>query len=302
MDYFEQKDAQMRQAFSHLVQDSSDEEIDEEDGEPTSSINDADDQKPVVLDGDAKDQPSETVVGISMTDEDDVQIVADDNDDIQFIGSHTPNQLKTRRGTYRRDSAATGLTPSTPIMTTPKSNPSRFSIEEEEFNLKLMISGRFTSIETTYNTKLGVALKSLILDLERRGRMIVITGSDDQPISLDETPKSLSLESGSLLNAIEAKIPTPFCATKPTVVEEVINPDMLKLKLQDGHRKHVKEYTINKCDPVLKLKELWSKEYDLDVASIRLCFDGDMLSDEATPEDSDIEDGCVIDVMITQPK
>ena len=76
----------------------------------------------------------------------------------------------------------------------------------------------------------------------------------------------------------------------------------LKLKLQDGHRKHNKELSISKCDTVVRIKEFWSKEYNLDISAIKLCFDGDLLCDEATLEECDIDDGCLIDVMVTQSK
>lgn len=76
----------------------------------------------------------------------------------------------------------------------------------------------------------------------------------------------------------------------------------LKLKLQDGHRKHLKEYEISKFARIINLKKMYADDFGIDLNSMKLWFDGDPVDDDETPESLDIEDGCVLDVMITNQK
>ena len=76
----------------------------------------------------------------------------------------------------------------------------------------------------------------------------------------------------------------------------------LKLKLQDGHRKHLKEYEISKFARIINLKKMYADDFGIDLNSMKLWFDGDPVEDDDTPESLDIEDGCVLDVMITNQK
>lgn len=55
---------------------------------------------------------------------------------------------------------------------------------------------------------------------------------------------------------------------------------------------------MSKYQSLAWLKEQYAKAFNIDLTRMKLCFDGDPVEDEDTPESLDIEDGCVIDVMI----
>lgn len=162
--------------------------------------------------------------------------------------------------------------------------------EDYEFNLKIRISGMFKQFPTTYKTKLSQALKTINSELGRRGKTLIVISRDGDQIPLDESPQSLGLTPGSILDAFEA--------TDTTTEVLTIDADDITVKLQDGHRKHLKEYTCDKSEPVLELKKQYAKDFDIDIASMKLSFDGDIIDDNATLEELDIDDGCVIDVIV----
>lgn len=159
---------------------------------------------------------------------------------------------------------------------------------DNEFNLKLIIAGSYQQFPTTYKTKLCQALKCLLDDLRQKGRSLVITHQSEE-ISLEETPQSLKLTPGIILKAIEVT------DTEGTNV----NPDAIRLTLQDGNKRHTKEFSVIKTDPFSKLKQSYMEEFKLDQTQrVKFLFDGDIVDDESTPEELEVEDGCVIDVMI----
>uniref|UniRef100_A0A6G1SFA2 Small ubiquitin-related modifier 2-A n=1 Tax=Aceria tosichella TaxID=561515 RepID=A0A6G1SFA2_9ACAR len=173
------------------------------------------------------------------------------------------------------------------------------SFEDYDYNLKLMRHGNFEQYKTTWRTKLSVALKDLIEDLAKSGKSIILTKRDGtEPVSLDGTPHSLNLDSGTILNAIviyQSQQPHHSGSTS----RPVHDPNVITLKLQDGQRKHLKEFKIAKQEPLSILKEKYAQEFNIDLNRMKLCFDGDPVDDQDTPDSLDIEDECVIDVIVS---
>lgn len=161
--------------------------------------------------------------------------------------------------------------------------------DDYDFNLKLTLNGVYKQFRTTYGTKLSDALKDLLHETRSQGRELVIT-SQFESVSLDETPRTLKLTPGDILKAIEV-------TNHPSSSGN--NPNLITVKLQDGHRKHTKEFRILKNQPTLELKKSYAKEFNLDnIDKIRLMFDGDVMDDNSTADDLEIEDDCVIDVVV----
>lgn len=175
----------------------------------------------------------------------------------------------------------------------PKSLNVSNDLEDHDFNLKLTLSGTYKQFRTTYRTKLSEALKELLDNLRSSGRNLIIT-SQSTPISLDESPYSLKLSPGTILKAIE--VLAQECPQKAE-----INPNEISIKLQDGNRKHTKEFKVILNEPILELKKKYAKEFDVNsIDKVKFLFDGDIVEDDSTPEELEIEDGCVIDVLISK--
>lgn len=163
--------------------------------------------------------------------------------------------------------------------------------DDRNFSLKLSLSGTFKQFRTTYKACLSDILKDLINDLQSQGKELIITYKC-KTVELGESPHSLNLSSGDILDAIEV-------SNKSIAANPVNSPDEITVKVQDGNRKHTKEFRIFKNRPIVHLKQRYRKEFNLpDDEPIKLMFDGDLLDDESTPEELDIEDDCIIDVMV----
>lgn len=183
-----------------------------------------------------------------------------------------------------------------------KSSQNRSSIQDQddyEFKLKITLAGSYRQYTTTYKTKLIDALKSLLDELNENDECLIIQSPLGQTISLMETPYSLNLSPGDILKAIEIPI-NNNARSKGDNCDTSYNPNEILLKLQDGNRKNTKEFRILKNAPMQRLKERYAKEFNLSsIEHIKFSFDGDVVEDQSTAEELDIEDDCVIDVMIT---
>lgn len=174
------------------------------------------------------------------------------------------------------------------------------SFEDYEYNLKLYLYGDFKQFKTTWRTKLSVALKDVLSDLAKSGKSLVVTKRDGvAPLSLDGTPYSLNLNSGTILKAIPVGPPQHTSKTSSGTTKQPLDPNVITLKLQDGQRKHLKEFQIAKQAPLSLLKEKYAKEFNIDLNRMTLRFDGDTVDDQDTPDSLDIEDECVIDVIVS---
>lgn len=162
-------------------------------------------------------------------------------------------------------------------------------LDDRHFTLKLTLSGLTMQFKTTYKTSLEVALSELINDLRAQDKDLIITHNCKE-IPLSESAYTLNLSSGVILGAIEVSTDKK---TKPTAND----PNEITVKLQDGNRKHTKEFKLNKTDPVSVLKQQYRQVFSLSESEqIKLIFDGDVLEDDSTPEELEIENDCVLDV------
>lgn len=160
--------------------------------------------------------------------------------------------------------------------------------EDYEYNLKLSFLGNIRMFPTKDRTKLSVVLIELINELRQQGKELMVM-KDGNRVSLEETPASLELSPATILQAITISLPQGA---------PVQNTSGVLVKLQDGHRKHTKEFVIELNAPMSELKRKYLESFNLDIETkIRLNFDGEAVDDEATAEELDIDDGCVIDVM-----
>ena len=296
MSIYGEKERRLKEAFIGLIEDDSSDE--EEKPTPIGGTPPAiDDKKGLKVQEDHSKTKEVTQIDLLDDDDDDCVILSDSsNNEVEELKHsstlHADSLLSVTSGNQSVKNGALRM------------DPDGSSIEDEDFRLKIYISGEFTQIDMTYKTKLSTALDKHIADLGKKGKTLALTDRvSGKDISIDESPHSLNLRPCSLLSAIEVSSSSVSHA-QVKKVEDISEEDVdaIMVKLQDGHRKHLKEYKINKHHPIVRLKEMWSKDYQLDASSITLYFDGDPMSDDATPEDCDIDDGCVIDVMIVQNK
>lgn len=173
--------------------------------------------------------------------------------------------------------------------------PANLSQDDFEYKLKLVISGIYRQFKTTYKTPLNEALREVIDELKASNKKLLIT-SETSPISLEETPHSLKLTPGSILKAIEVASSLGASKISSTLAS---NPDEITVKMQDGNRRHLKEFRTNIYEPLINLKQAYARDFNIEpLESIRLFFDGDEVEDEMTPKELDMEDENVIDVVI----
>lgn len=223
----------------------------------------------------------------------------DNNDDDFFEICHVEPTKNPRRSTIATGDSSIRLDSSLCSTELCGTEILDASFEDYEFKLKIFQYGTYVQYKTTWKTKLKDALKVLIDDLAKSGRCLLLTRSEEtQPLSLDETPQSLNFHSGTILHAIAVS----ECSTTDTKTnlpqKSTHDPNILTLKLQDGQRKHLKEFQIGKSEPLRILKEKYAKEFNHDLDRMKLCFDGDPVRDQDTPEELDIDDDCVLDVLI----
>lgn len=173
--------------------------------------------------------------------------------------------------------------------------PVNMSQDDFEFKLKLIISGTYRQFQTTYKTPLHESLREVIDELRAANKKLIIT-SETSSIDLDATPSSLKLTPGSILKAIEVASNLGTSRLSP---QTTLDPNEITVKLQDGNRRHMKEFRTNIHEPLVKLKQAYARDLKIEsLESIKLFFDGDPVDDEMTPEDLDMEDENVIDVII----
>ena len=77
--------------------------------------------------------------------------------------------------------------------------------------------------------------------------------------------------------------------------------EFISFTLQDGNRKNTREIQFSKTDKMFKWKQKYAIELNYKVDEIRLCFDGEVIDDDATPEEADLENGFRIDVHKISP-
>lgn len=182
--------------------------------------------------------------------------------------------------------------------------------EDYNFNLKLNRCGRYERYTMMYKSKICDTLKDLIDELARSNKSLVLT-RDGESVPLDSSPHSLALTPGEVLDAIEVQ--PDRLNTSPDLVTEPIHmgdktsstqqngdPNKITLKLQDGNRKHSKEILVALDEPLSRLKQEYAVEFGLDLATVKLSFDGDIVGDQDTASSLDMEDGCVLDVLYPQ--
>lgn len=177
------------------------------------------------------------------------------------------------------------------MITVDEEQPTAPESEEYDFTLNFRLDGTdFQRIVTSNKTPLRDAMKSVIEKLAAEGKGLMIY-SEDIALPLDQSPESLNLRPGTILNALSALTAhIPSCETG----------EFITIKVQDGNRKHgVHSFRINPKEPIVKLKHLYAKELGLDsTQKITLLFDGDPVGDDSTPEDVELEDDCVVDVIV----
>ena len=139
----------------------------------------------------------------------------------------------------------------------------------------------------------------------------VITISDGDVINIDDDGDddegyarlSESRESLEIDNIIDARkaSPSPSSFNTFSSVPEpaCVNMNKVTLKFQDGNMRNTRELEAYLDRPILELKREYARICNIhDVDSIVLSFDGELLSDSATPEELEIEDECVLDVLV----
>lgn len=169
-------------------------------------------------------------------------------------------------------------------------------LSQREINLKLTIGGKYYQYESTYQQTFAKTFEPIINDLKRQNKCLILT-VEDKHISLQDSPQSVNLHAGSIIKGFDVAEKNEDPVAQPRSSNEVL------LKIQDGNRKHTRQYLIQKTEAMSKLKELYGKDIGIeDIGQIRLCFDGDIVDDDQTPEELDMEDDCVVDALICSGK
>lgn len=175
--------------------------------------------------------------------------------------------------------------------------------DDRQYKIRFRHFGNYSTVATTYKTKLSVAFGDVLNKLQAKGRTLVFGKTPKgQKITFDDSPYSLGLAPGDILDAIEIAIDAEYTpqATKTNVTHTTDDPNSLKATLQDGNRKNTKELRIMKDQRFLELKENYAKLVNVDADRISFSFDGELIDDDSTPNDLDIDDEFVIDVVVAK--
>ena len=103
---------------------------------------------------------------------------------------------------------------------------------------------------------------------------------DGYRIESHDTPESIEMEDGDVINVSPARVSTPG------YVE-------IKVVAQDGNE------TFFKCmrtKPLINLMRAWCQQHGVGLCAVRFTFNGPVIREHETPEDLEMEDGDVIDV------
>lgn len=163
------------------------------------------------------------------------------------------------------------------------------SFQDYVYTLKMYYNFKIYKFDMTYNTSLSVALKDLTDKLSKQANSIILQHKGE-PVPSEATPASLKLCVTDILEACDYNCNNSSQAQK--------HPDQLELILQDGRSKKATTYNFFKDQPFSELKQLYAERASVDLHRVHLQFDGDLVEDEQTPNELELEDGDVIDVQI----
>lgn len=220
---------------------------------------------------------------------DDDTIDADDDDNIEIqeilMSSHKSRQSITEQ---------------------PSSSSLNVSIlGDEPMELKVMIAGDYKRFPTTYGAPLYDAFRSYIQELREHSKTLIISLHGRQ-LPLDQSAMDLEINQATILHGIEVSKnmmkDVGGVARGNETKEELANedPNLITVKLQDGHRRNTKEIRIGKTDQLIELKKKYAELLNIkDLASFKLKFDGDPVDESETPEDLDLEGDEAFDVIFS---
>lgn len=133
-----------------------------------------------------------------------------------------------------------------------------------------------------------------------------------QPFSADQTPQALNLTvcdfvecvlSNSFNKQPQQPDSTSSSNNEATNKPAMEDPDMLELKLRDSKAHKKQQITLiklNKFEPFSSLFKEYAELKQIDLKQLRFEFDGEVLEDDQTPTDLDMEDESLIDVIVRQ--
>lgn len=269
MSYFKEKDDYLTKAFQEQFNKDSDEESDQDDPRSESKI-------PRV---EQFQEANETLSQKKQIDNNPPLTTIEDGPDIIDISSGDDDDDTQKNDSITQESNSS--------LSQPKINT---SVElDRPFNVLLTMAGDFKRFPTTYETPLHVGLKTLLDELQCSNKSLVLT-MDGNQIQLSESPRSLGLKVGSILNAV---------TINNELIKDQPDPNQLSIKVQDGNRKNTKTFQISRNKPLIELKKLYAEMFKIDdLELIKFFFDGDNVEDDTTAEDLDLEGGETFDVIV----
>ena len=114
----------------------------------------------------------------------------------------------------------------------------------------------------------------------------------------DQTPKSLQLTVGNIIECIQLDNRTSGGSSVQNVMEDV-NLIVIKLRDAKAHkRSQITTMKIDKFEPMGKMFAIYAQQKELQLDKIRFEFDGEELEAEQTPTDLDMEEDSLIDVIV----
>lgn len=76
------------------------------------------------------------------------------------------------------------------------------------------------------------------------------------------------------------------------------DPNKIILKVRIQNEKELLKYRVKKTDPLSKIADIIAKNNNVNPSKVIIVFDGEKLSHSSTPEDNDLEDEDLLDVII----
>lgn len=159
----------------------------------------------------------------------------------------------------------------------------KFSRNCEVFKISMRMKQPFVTILSELSKMWAIPERKLLLSL------------NDNTITPEDTPYSISLSVCDIINCGMVQSTETEAAAAPS---EVSDPDKLTLKFQSKDQKRKIEISVKKQTPILYLKKKYSEQTQVDVGKVVFKFDGDVLNDDDTPEELELEDGYCIDVLV----
>ncbi|RWS13745.1 NFATC2-interacting protein-like protein [Dinothrombium tinctorium] len=173
--------------------------------------------------------------------------------------------------------------------------------------IKFNFHGKIRKVQISSNEKIYNKLDMIAEQFKIDDPLSLAICFNNKLVSMDATPKSLNLTVADILDCIIKQASFTSAdnshSSQYEKVSQIKDPNIVSIKFRNNKSsKNSKPITLN----ALKAKELqnvmleYAEIVEIEVKKLNFYFDGEKLNGNETPEDLEMEDGNLIDVVIKE--